>query len=178
METRSNDSELSTTTSSDSHKARHFLALLLRLGRPARPPELASLCTSFPASPELVYYLCSIPNSPISLTADLYVTLSPVAALAFFDSPAISNFVNSLLRPPSQQIETGVWNTHAAVGLCSKKRKFLVSDCEFVPQAKRRLILNSGEGNLKEHYVVFFKNLFMFIFFHFYFLGLNSLVGN
>ncbi|PON64619.1 Serine/threonine protein kinase [Parasponia andersonii] len=144
MEIRSADSEMSTTTGPDSHKARHFLALLLRLGRPARLSELASLCTLFPASPEFVHYLCSIPNSPISLTGDLYVTPSPVAAIAFAQSAAISNFLNALWRPPSPQIGTGFCNADG-VGIRLKKRKWLVSDGEFAPQEKTRLILNFGE---------------------------------
>ncbi|XP_062073882.1 uncharacterized protein LOC133778073 [Humulus lupulus] len=145
METRSPDSELSTVASSDYFKARHFLVLLLRLGRPARPPVLASLCTLFPASPELIHYLCSIPNSPISLTGDLYVIPSPVASRAFIESGAIANFFNALLRPPSQQFVTGFCDTNS-VGLRLKKRKWLVSDYEFVPSAKRRLILNTEDA--------------------------------
>ncbi|KAM6588395.1 hypothetical protein CsatA_011000 [Cannabis sativa] len=140
-------SQLSTVPTSDYHKASHFLVLLLRFGRPARPPLLASLCTLFPSSPDLVHYLCSIPNSPISLTGDLFVIPSPVASRAFIQSAAITNFVNALLRQPSQPFVTDFCGADS-VGLRLKKRKWLVSDCEFVPSAKRRLVLNTEYANV------------------------------
>ncbi|XP_010531675.1 PREDICTED: uncharacterized protein LOC104807924 isoform X2 [Tarenaya hassleriana] len=51
--------------------------LLFSIGCPTPVTDLASLCTHFQASPELVKLLCSIPNSPISLAGNgFYVTLS------------------------------------------------------------------------------------------------------
>ncbi|KAL5551355.1 hypothetical protein UlMin_001531 [Ulmus minor] len=127
MATRSTNSELSIVTGSDSLRARHLLAVLESLGRPAGPLELASLCTSFPASPELVLRLCSIPDSPLVLTDDLYVKPSPAAEND--DSSINSNFVGSNIDP---------------VRMLSKKRKGLVLDCDLFPSAKRRLNFSSG----------------------------------
>ena len=65
-----------TASPSDSDKARHLLALLLSLGRPTRPSELAARCSAFPATAHLVQRLCSVANSPLSLSDDLFVTPS------------------------------------------------------------------------------------------------------
>jgi cell division control protein 7 len=52
--------------------------LLLSSGHPESVIDLSSKCTYFQGSPNLVKYLCSIPNSPISLAEDGFtVTLSP-----------------------------------------------------------------------------------------------------
>lgn len=71
------------TTESVSEKAWHILALLLSQRRPVRLAEIASGCNLFHATPDLIQSLCLIPNSPISLSDDLYVTLSPIALLTF-----------------------------------------------------------------------------------------------
>ncbi|KAK2648145.1 hypothetical protein Ddye_015634 [Dipteronia dyeriana] len=72
-------------TESSTEKAWHVVPLLLQLGRPARPAEVASRCTLFLATPDLIVSLCLAPNSPISLTNDLYVTLSLNALLRFVE---------------------------------------------------------------------------------------------
>ncbi|KAL9817821.1 putative protein kinase Group-Pl-2 family [Arabidopsis thaliana] len=52
--------------------------LLLSSGHPESVIDLSSKCTYFQGSPNLVKFLCSIPNSPISLAEDGFtVTLSP-----------------------------------------------------------------------------------------------------
>ncbi|KAK1305922.1 hypothetical protein QJS10_CPA10g00996 [Acorus calamus] len=66
----------------DREKSWHLLAVLLSLGRPARPAELASRCALFHATPDLVERLCGIPDSPIFLTDDLFVTASEAGTLA------------------------------------------------------------------------------------------------
>ncbi|KAF3448256.1 hypothetical protein FNV43_RR08969 [Rhamnella rubrinervis] len=152
METRSTDSEISNPTSSNSDKARHLLALVISLGRPARPPELASRCTSFPASSELVQSLCSIPDSPLALTEDLYVKPSPAALIAFESGAGNSNLFNSRMVLPRQLLVAPVrgvdpmWNCSDPVRIWFKKRKRLASDCSLMPPAKRRLALILGDG--------------------------------
>ncbi|KAF3649350.1 putative vesicle-associated protein 2-1-like [Capsicum annuum] len=70
---------LSTTTAiSDINKAWHIFALLLSTGRPAQLSELSSKCNLFSASPEYIEFLCSIPNSPIHLTSNYFVTFSKI----------------------------------------------------------------------------------------------------
>ncbi|WZY69953.1 hypothetical protein YC2023_002193 [Brassica napus] len=64
---------------------------LLHLGHSESVAHLSSRCTHLRASPELVKFLCSIPNSPISLTEDgAFVTLS----CEFLSDPA--SFASSL----------------------------------------------------------------------------------
>nr|VDC75461.1 unnamed protein product [Brassica rapa] len=67
---------------------------LLHLGHSESVAHLSSRCTHLRASPELVKFLCSIPNSPISLTEDgAFVTLS----CEFLSDPA--SFASSLGMP-------------------------------------------------------------------------------
>ncbi|CDY45882.1 BnaC01g28180D [Brassica napus] len=64
---------------------------LLHLGHSESVAHLSSRCTHLQASPELLKFLCSIPNSPISLTEDgIFVTLS----CEFLSDPA--SFASSL----------------------------------------------------------------------------------
>ncbi|WZZ26266.1 hypothetical protein YC2023_009667 [Brassica napus] len=67
---------------------------LLHLGHSESVAHLSSRCTHLQASPELLKFLCSIPNSPISLTEDgIFVTLS----CEFLSDPA--SFASSLGMP-------------------------------------------------------------------------------
>ncbi|KAK9068037.1 hypothetical protein SSX86_012148 [Deinandra increscens subsp. villosa] len=54
----------------------NLFAILLSIGHPVPPIELASRCTSFEASQEFVEFICSVPKSPLSLTTDGLVTVS------------------------------------------------------------------------------------------------------
>ncbi|KAL9387510.1 hypothetical protein Peur_020634 [Populus x canadensis] len=86
------DSLATATTSTESNlqeKAWHILGLLLSIGNPTPALELASHCTLFNASPDLIESLCSIPNSPITLTFNsddcsnsFLVTISPLGLFA------------------------------------------------------------------------------------------------
>lgn len=149
METHPLDSPLTTLTTPDSEKAWHLLALLLSLGRSARPSELASRCTSFPASTHLVQRLCSIANSPLSLSEDLYVTPSLLAVTALAEAVSCSG-------------------AGGALRTCLGKRKRVVLDCGFVPSAKRRLIVDFE--NCKFLLLLFFPFNFAL-----FFLGVNLL---
>ncbi|KAL9405967.1 hypothetical protein Peur_002939 [Populus x canadensis] len=104
-----------TTTESDlQEKAWHILALLLSIGNPTPAPDLASHCTLFNASPDLIESLCSVPNSPITLTSNhdnssdnFLVTISPLGLLAL--NQFLSNF--NLI----EAFATRIW--HAICGL-------------------------------------------------------------
>ncbi|XP_024169681.1 uncharacterized protein LOC112176094 isoform X1 [Rosa chinensis] len=124
MATNPLDSALTASTISDSDKAWHLLALLLSLGRRTPPSELAARCTAFPATTHSVRRLCSVANSPLSLSDDLYVTPSLLALTALAESVSCSGAAGGALRT------------------YSGKRKRVVLDCGFVPSAKRRLIVD------------------------------------
>ncbi|XP_040988479.1 uncharacterized protein LOC121236053 [Juglans microcarpa x Juglans regia] len=154
MDTRLTDSELSLTTSAtDSEKSWHLLALLLSLGRTARPTELASRCALFSVSPELIESLCSIPGSPLFFTRNLYVTLSPVALTALAGLTSNSNLIFDL----TPRIRMGVgganrsWDKMHSLRMYSRKRKPISSSvCELDPVSKRKVILNSGAAEEEE----------------------------
>ncbi|CAA3023003.1 probable serine threonine- kinase cdc7 [Olea europaea subsp. europaea] len=81
------------TTSTDSQKAWHIFAVLLAHGLPARPAELASKCTLFDSSTGEIQFLCSIPNSPISLAHNHIVTISPIGFAAIVQFVANANVI-------------------------------------------------------------------------------------
>ncbi|CAI9095642.1 OLC1v1031633C3 [Oldenlandia corymbosa var. corymbosa] len=84
--------QLTSSPTTDTQKAWHISSMLLSFRRPARPVELAFRCTLFRATPELIEYLCCIPNSPILLTPSYYVTLSSFGYLAiaeFFSNSSV-----------------------------------------------------------------------------------------
>ncbi|XP_016464884.1 uncharacterized protein LOC107787793 [Nicotiana tabacum] len=86
-------SATTTTDISDLQKAWHIFALLLSTGRPARPSELSSKCTLFSTSPEFIEFLCFIPNSPLHLTSNYFVTFSQlgfVSTVKFFANANVS----------------------------------------------------------------------------------------
>lgn len=90
----------SDTAISDVHKAWHIFALLLSTGRPAQPSELSSKCKLFSASPEFIVFLCSIPNSPLHLTSNYFVTFSSIGFTStdkfFANADAFPAFVPQL----------------------------------------------------------------------------------
>lgn len=135
MSTRSAGSQLaaaaaapsptSSSGSGDSEKAWHLLSLLLSLGRPSSPLELASTCELFPAPPDLVRRLCGIPNSPICLAGDSSVTLSVAALVSLARFLTSSNLVSFFCSPRVERLRFG-------------KRKGSELECEGLPPAKRR----------------------------------------
>jgi cell division control protein 7 len=159
METRLADSDLSLTTTTtttiaaaaESEKAWHLLALLLSLGRTARPAELASRCALFRVSPDFVEFLCSVPGSLLLLTGDFHVTLSPLALTTLAAFVSNSN-LRSALTP---RIGNRLWNDIDFLKVYSRKRKPSASLIpELAPVPKRRAICDSGAGN--EDIVFFF----------------------
>ncbi|KAJ7952580.1 Kinase like protein [Quillaja saponaria] len=149
METSITGLELTVPIATESQRAWHLAALLLSIGRRTRAAVLASRCTLFAASSDLVEFLCSIPNSPILLTSDLYVTLSPVVLIAFREFVLTSNLIGSCFQP---RIGAGVHSTtHESSTLLrtyTRKRKRNVhSDGGFMPVAKRGVVLNSRNAH-------------------------------
>ncbi|KAL5750835.1 hypothetical protein ACOSP7_025438 [Xanthoceras sorbifolium] len=132
------DNELSTESSTE--KAWHVVALLLSLGRAARPAEVASRCNLFHATPDLILSLCLIPNSPISLTNDLYVTLSLSALRCFAEFVARNFVVSDAFKPRSEDFFKMFFR---------KRKRFLFdnSDGSEVPLPKR-----TPDASTKVHY--------------------------
>lgn len=120
-------------------KAWHLFSILLSLGRPALPRQLASLCTLFPASPDLVQDLCRIPNSPICLKDNLIVPYSFDSQTASIQLLPDFNVVNT---PPQQTI------------CYARKRKRSVCPLEFSPPLKRRSKVDLEDG-------MFYGNIFL-----------------
>nr|XP_043629560.1 uncharacterized protein LOC122600850 [Erigeron canadensis] len=54
----------------------NLFSVLLSTGHPVTPIQLASRCSYFDAKPELIQFICSLTNSPISLTTDGFVVVS------------------------------------------------------------------------------------------------------
>lgn len=104
-------SDTTATAITDVHKAWHIFALLLSTGRPAQPSELSSKCTLFSAPPEFIEFLCSIPNSPLHLTSNYFVTFSSIGFVTtvkfFANANAFPDFLPQLefreLRPREQR---------------------------------------------------------------------------
>lgn len=139
--------QLSTVTENDDlFKAWHLLSVLLTFGHPVRPTELASRCTLFRSSPEFVEFLCSIPNSPLSLTENLFVTLSSVAYVAFGKFVSNLNAISAFLPG----INIGLlelkraW-ADAAKKYC-KKRKRNGTEFEYLPVVKKGASLQNVDG--------------------------------
>ncbi|KAA8515837.1 hypothetical protein F0562_018552 [Nyssa sinensis] len=124
-------------------KVWHLLAVLLSIGRPACPEELALKCRLFRTSPDYVRFLCSIPNSPIVLMDDRLVRISTVAfyALWEFVSKVIGGYV-----PRFGVRGLGSRRLWGDIRTYYRKRKGLVVDSLVLSTAKRRLCLPSGNG--------------------------------
>lgn len=93
---------LSATDSADSQRAWHIFSLLVFIGKPTPLRDLASKCTLFPASPTLIYSLCFIQNSPITLSNNnRFVAISSIG-LSIFATYLAQNFTvaNAFTWPP------------------------------------------------------------------------------
>ncbi|RRT79022.1 hypothetical protein B296_00003416 [Ensete ventricosum] len=129
-------------------QAWHLLTALVRLGRPTPPADLAARCDlTLSPSPDIVEFLCQIPESPLLLTDGGFVTISDSAVAAFlgFLSNAVAPFVPRIAMAGSAQMRTcgNVLATYA------RKRKVRPLDDDLVvdvPIAKRRLLLPCGGG--------------------------------
>ncbi|KAI7981388.1 Cell division cycle 7-related protein kinase [Camellia lanceoleosa] len=145
MEAQLTKSTLTPFTTTDLHKAWHLLSLLLRIGRPSPPSELASQCILFPAPPDYINYLCSISNSPICFNNDLFVIPSLVVFVAFRKFLSNLNAIDAFVP----RIGVGgfrVWED--VVRTYCRRRKRLRSEFEITAVEKKRAVLCSvDEGN-------------------------------
>ncbi|XXG41925.1 hypothetical protein AAC387_Pa01g2291 [Persea americana] len=141
------DSESHRSSSIEIEKAWHLFSLLLRLGRPARPAEIAARCSLFSATPDFVEFLCSIPDSPLFLTRDLFVTISLevlFSAFGEFASNAIASFVPRI----GARVSWPKRKWDGCVQTYFRKRKGVRFDSIVLPAAKRRLLsLAENEEN-------------------------------
>ncbi|KAJ4956634.1 hypothetical protein NE237_013417 [Protea cynaroides] len=142
------DAEHFSVSEIDKQKTWYLLGVLLSIGRPARPEELAARCTLFCASPDFVQYLCLIPASPLFLTNDLLVTISSVALSAFKEliSKAFYDFV--------PRVALGVFEPRRSreniVKTYFRKRKGSEALSLIFPNAKRRLLLPTENDENKQ----------------------------
>ncbi|CAL5429594.1 unnamed protein product [Camellia sinensis] len=145
MEAQLTKSTLTPFTTTDLHKAWHLLSLLLRIGRPSPPSELASQCILFPVPPDYINYLCSISNSPICFNNDLFVIPSLVVFVAFRKFLSNLNAIDAFVP----RIGVGgfrVWED--VVRTYSRRRKRLRSEFEIMAVEKKRAVWCSvDEGN-------------------------------
>ncbi|KAJ9680535.1 hypothetical protein PVL29_019762 [Vitis rotundifolia] len=123
------NTEHCTVTAEDREKAWHILAILLSIGRPVRPEELALKCEFLGASPELVRFLCTVPSSPLLLMENGLVTASAPAVLQ------IGRRICTLKRS---------WN--GDVKTYFRKRKGSTVDSMLWSLSKKRLNLPSEKG--------------------------------
>ncbi|VFQ70516.1 unnamed protein product [Cuscuta campestris] len=137
----------------DSEKAWHVFALLLAIRRPAQPAELASICTFFRATPDLIGYLCSIPCSPIHLTPDYIVTFSPAVYMIFAKFIAYVNAIASVLPGLVSDDLLGAVDFGSKTYFRKKKRPRWIANG--LPALKKRRTLNSCYAE-KDHVVMAF----------------------
>ncbi|PPD67916.1 hypothetical protein GOBAR_DD35215 [Gossypium barbadense] len=79
-------------SATESQKAWHVFSLIIFIGKPAPISDLASQCTLFPVSPDIIFSLCSIPNSPITLSDDKHLVAISSIGLSFFAAYIARNF--------------------------------------------------------------------------------------
>ncbi|KAK8692887.1 hypothetical protein V6N13_070491 [Hibiscus sabdariffa] len=79
-------------SATESQKAWHVFSLLVFIGKPTPIPDLASQCTLFAASPATISSLCSIPNSPITLSSNKHLVAISSIGISFFAAYLTRNF--------------------------------------------------------------------------------------
>lgn len=119
---------------------------LLRQGRPAHPSELA---WSFCCTPDFIRFLCSIPNSPLCLAGDEFVTFSRrvVAALAqfFANSHLITRYFD--LPQPVPPLLAEVRSNGLVRRYCRKRKRVAAEHEDFLTMESKRFFLEC-DGNL------------------------------
>ncbi|XXG78028.1 hypothetical protein AAC387_Pa08g2055 [Persea americana] len=142
------DSESHRSSSIEIEKAWHLFSLLLRLGRPARPSEIAARCSLFSATPDFVEFLCSIPDSPLFLTRDLLVTISLEVLFSAFGEFASNAIASSFVPRIRARVSWPKRRWDGCVQTYFRKRKGVRFDSLVLPAAKRRpLLLAENEEN-------------------------------
>lgn len=154
IQTELTDSELalqlSTTPTSNLQKAWYISSLLRSLGRPAKSIELSSMCTQFYATPNFVEYLCGIPNSPIFLTPDCFVSTSSNRYVS--PREITENFDSRLKNLPPYGLEMvlGQRVDEEAVKVYFRKRRKIGSDSRYWLLELETELSDSEAGNVTE----------------------------
>ncbi|KAJ4960500.1 hypothetical protein NE237_020410 [Protea cynaroides] len=127
----------------DKQKAWYLLGVLLSIGCPAPPVELAARCTLFCASLDFVHHLCLIPASPLFLTNDLVVTMSSVALSAFKElvSKAFYDFL--------PRVMLGVFEPRKTRENIVKIQPVALLTCNLNTEGKREKIVRISSSRLQ-----------------------------
>lgn len=123
--------ELSIANTELQNRSWSLFAILLSIGHPVPPIQLASRCTSCEASMEFVEFVCSMPNSPLSLTIDGLVTVSSSVCIGL--KRFLWNSTPGLKILAPRGIKTGVcWRKRASedveITYYRKRRRLLPDD--------------------------------------------------
>ncbi|KNA13122.1 hypothetical protein SOVF_119640 [Spinacia oleracea] len=141
METQIWSSELANCSNYNcTEKAWHLVSVLLSLGKPVSPHELAAKCSLFRTTPDFIVFLCSIPNSPLNLIANKFVGLS-MSVLRSFGEFFASSMPKIELRGGERILRcSDMTRTYF------RKRKKL--DNEMMLVVKKRAVLRSIDENV------------------------------
>ncbi|XP_042022649.1 uncharacterized protein LOC121769931 [Salvia splendens] len=115
------------------------LGLLLARGRPAHPSELA-----FRSTPDFIRFLCSIPNSPLTLAGDDLVTFSQIGVAALVDFLSNSDLISRYLDLPQfvPRLLANVRSNALMRTYCRKRKRAVGENEEFVTMKKERFYLD------------------------------------
>ena len=97
-----------------------------------------------PSAIEFVEYLCSLPNSPLKMTGDLFVTLSSVAILAFGQFVVNSNTVTSFVLGLGGFRHKRVWEDVERTYY--RKRRRVRSEFDDFPVVKKSVFSQNVNG--------------------------------
>lgn len=129
------------TAAVDSDSAWHVVGLLLGRRRPARPSDL-------PLPPDLIRFLCSIPDSPLRLAGGDLVTLSQIGVAALVHFFANSDLVTRYLDLPQivpRLLEN--FRSDVLVRTYFRKRKRAAAEIEDFPKIKRKSFFQDLDCN-------------------------------
>ncbi|KAL9167168.1 hypothetical protein ABFS82_05G077900 [Erythranthe guttata] len=144
------DLQLNTSQLNANAAAWHVLGLLLSHGGPARPSDLASSFTLLYPNPEFIRFLCSIPNSPLRLADNQFVTFSPIGLAAIAHFFANSDVITRCLDLPDyvpRLLATNARSSNIVRTYC-RKRKRLMPEIEDLPQLKKKSYFQVSEGEM------------------------------
>ncbi|KAL1568957.1 non-specific serine/threonine protein kinase [Salvia divinorum] len=115
------------------------LGLLLARGRPAHPSELA-----FRSTPDFIRFLCSIPNSPLSLADDDLVTFSQIGVAALVNFLSNSDLISRYLDLPQfvPRLLANVRSNALMRTYCRKRKRTAAEHEEFLTMKKKRFYLD------------------------------------
>ncbi|KAF5735122.1 hypothetical protein HS088_TW15G00622 [Tripterygium wilfordii] len=137
-------------------KAWHLVALIVQIGRPSLPRELASRCSLFPASPDLIEFLCFLPNSPVALTEDnnnhnFFVTISlpGLIALKNLASNLNLNSMDAFVRRVAIN-DYALWNDFWKICFARKRKRLLLDFAEGCNEERKVLMSKRSRSNYAE----------------------------